>query len=431
MRPNSQLYSSATSREQAAVLFALAAKMIRLSLDLDSVCTVRDTIKQIYCPELGTLYRALSSEAKTAHGLSPSLIIHDELGQVKGPRSPLYEALETATSAQTNPLSIVISTQAPTDADLLSVLIDDAKSGADPRTVLVVYTAPVDLDPFSDKAIKAANPAFGDFQNPVEIRGMAEDARRMNSREAEYRNLVLNQRVDMAAPFVGSVAWAACGSAPADFHGLPIFAGLDLAEVADLAAFVPIAPKDGLWHCRPTFWLPEVGLREKSRIDRVAYDLWHDQGYLETTPGKTISYAFIAEYLWRFCMEYDVRTIAFDRWGWKHLMPWLQKAGFPDYMLEGDQAIFKPMGQGYESMSPALNDLENLLLNGKLRHGMHPVLEMCARNATVTFDEQRNRKMSKRISHGRIDGMVALAMAASVAGTWQMQPKLDISAMIG
>jgi hypothetical protein len=86
----------------------------------------------------------------------------------------LYDALETAVGAHESPLSIVISTQAPTDGDLLSILIDDALAGNDPRVVLSLYTADVDLDPFSEKAIKQANPAFGDFLNPVEVRAMAE-----------------------------------------------------------------------------------------------------------------------------------------------------------------------------------------------------------------------------------------------------------------
>jgi phage terminase large subunit-like protein len=125
-KSNSQLYSAAQSREQASILFSLAAKMVRMSPDLSQYVVVRDTAKQLACGELGTLYRALSAEASTAYGLSPAFVVHDELGQVKGPRSELYEALETAAGAQSDPLSIIISTQAPTDADLLSVLISDA-----------------------------------------------------------------------------------------------------------------------------------------------------------------------------------------------------------------------------------------------------------------------------------------------------------------
>src|SRR5690606_22286585 len=117
--------------------------------------------------------------ASTAYGLSPVLVIHDELGQVIGPRYGLYEALETAAGAQDEPLSIVISTQAPNDGDLLSILTDDAKTGEDPKTKLYLYTAPEDSDPFSDEAIKAANPAYGDFLNAEEVRQQADTAKRM------------------------------------------------------------------------------------------------------------------------------------------------------------------------------------------------------------------------------------------------------------
>ena len=159
-KPNSQLISAAQSRDQAGILFGLAAKMVQLSPDLHDVVQIRETAKELLCPALGTRYRALSAEATTAYGLSPALTVHDELGQVRGPRSELYDALETATAAQGDPLTVVISTQAPTDNDLLSVLIDDAIEGHDPRVVLRIDSAPLDGDPFTEAAIRAANPAF-------------------------------------------------------------------------------------------------------------------------------------------------------------------------------------------------------------------------------------------------------------------------------
>src|SRR3954451_11182969 len=178
-KANSQLVSAAQSKEQAGVIFALAAKIVRMSEQLSKAIIIRDHTKELYCPARGTLYRALSADAKTAYGLSPSFIVHDELGPVKGPRSELYEALETAVEAHAAPLSICISTQAPTDADLFSVLIDDALAGHDPRTVVSLYSAPDDLDPFSEEAIRAATPAFGDFLNSTEVLAQAADAKRM------------------------------------------------------------------------------------------------------------------------------------------------------------------------------------------------------------------------------------------------------------
>jgi phage terminase large subunit-like protein len=379
---------------------------------------VRDTAKQLFCPELGTLYRALSADASTAYGLSPVFIVHDELGQVKGPRSELYEALETATGAQEYPLSIIISTQAPTDADLLSVLIDDALAAHDPRTVISLYTASDELDPFSDEAIRAANPAFGDFQNPVETRAMAEDARRMPSREAEYRNLILNQRVEMNAPFVSKLVWDSCaGEVRPSFAGLPVYGGLDLSEISDLTALVLVAPVDGIWQVKPTFWMPGENIREKARVDREVYDVWAQQGHIELTEGLTVDYEYVAWRLFEMAGYMDFRKVAFDRWNWRHFKPWLLKAGFREDQVEGDNAIFQEFGQGFMSMSPALRDLEGALLERKLAHGGHPVLKMCAANATVQADPAGNRKLSKSKSHGRIDGMVALAMAMAMAGT--------------
>lgn len=389
-------------------MFALAAKVVRMSPDLSSVVTVRDTAKQLFCGDLGTLYRALSAEASTAYGLSPVFIVHDELGQVKGPRSELYEALETAGAAQESPLSIVISTQAPTDADLLSVLIDDALQGADPRVKVALYTAPKDADPFSDEAIRLANPHFDVFMNTEEVRRQAEEARRMPSREAAYRNLILNQRVEARNPFVTQSIWQLSGANPdSDMDYKRLFLGLDLSSVNDLTALVAVSEEGDVY---PTFWLPADGLEEKSRADRVPYDVWADQGFLEACPGRSIEYEFIAYRLREIFDRGNVECVAFDRYNMRFLKPWLEKAGFTEEELER----FIEFGQGFVSMSPAIRELESRLLNGKLKHGNHPVLAMCAANATVVQDPAENRKFVKSRASGRIDGMVALTMAIGV-----------------
>lgn len=411
-RPNSQLLSAAQSREQAAVIFELAAKMVRMSPSLSEFVQIRDTNKQLLCPELGTIYRALSAEASTAYGLSPVFIVHDELGQVKGPRSELYDALETAVGAHENPLSVIISTQAPTDADLLSELIDKAQLGANPRVTLSLYTAPMDDDPFIEETIKKANPAFGDFLNAEEVLEMAREAKESPSAEPGYRNLVLNQRVEASAPFVSRTLWQSCGAEPKSLKGVPVYAGLDLSEVNDLTALVLIGKVDDVWqvHCR--FWLPGAGLTEKSRKDRVPYDQWCKAGYLTATPGKSIDYDWVAENLFEIFQQYDVRKLAFDRWNFKHLRPCLVRAGFSEATIEDR---FVEFGQGYQSMSPALRTLESEILNGRLAHGNHPVLKMCAGNAVVQTDPAGNRKLTKQKSSGRIDGMIALAEAFGVA----------------
>ena len=234
----------------------------------------------------------------------------------------------------------------------------------------------------------------------------------MPSREAEYRNLVLNQRVEMNSPFVSPAVWKSCGGPVRDsFKGLPVFGALDLSEVSDLTSLTLAAQVENVWHIKPTFWLPLDGLPERARKDRVPYDLWHREGHLLAAPGKSIEYQYIAEHLRGVFDRYDVRKIAFDRWNFKHLKPWLEKAGFSEEEL----ARFEEFGQGFQSMSPALRDLESALLNARIAHGGHPVLQMCAANAVVVRDPAGNRKLNKARSRGRIDGMVTLAMVMSTA----------------
>jgi phage terminase large subunit-like protein len=428
-RINSQMFSCAQSRDQAAVLFSLAAKIVRLSPKLQNVIVIKDTAKELLCPQLGTSYKALSAEVSTAYGLSPALTIFDELGQARGPRSALYEALETATAAQADPLTIVISTQAPSDQDLLSVLIDDALGGHDPTTILRLNAAPEDMDAFDEDTIRLANPAYDVFMNQREVLSMAADAKRMPAREAAFRNLVLNQRVDAETPFLARTLWDACRAMPADLTGRDVYAGLDLSEVSDLTALVLIGRDavTGEWSVKPTFWLPSEGLADKSNRDRQTYDLWEAQGHLETTPGATVSYEYIAQYLHREVFaKHRVIKLAFDRWNFTHLKPWLLAAGFSENTIA---ERFVEFGQGTQSMSPALRTMEELVLGRKLRHGDHPVLSMCISNAVVEGRDASNRKLSKKRSSGRIDGAVALAMAVGVA---PLSPvKFDVYALIG
>lgn len=405
-RPNSQLFSAAQSRDQASILFALAAKIVRMSPELNSSVVIRDTAKQLFCPALGTLYRALSADASTAYGLSPVFTVHDELGQVRGPRSELYEALETASGAQEHPLSVIISTQAPTPADLLSVLIDDAIGGADPKTKLFLYSADESLDPFSEKAIRQANPAFGDFLNAEETLAQAESARRMPSRENSYRNLILNQRVASASPFISRAVWESCAGAVDDsaFLSSPVTVALDLSARNDLTALAYVAQSDdGVLNLRVEFFAPEQGVRDRAKRDKVPYDLWADQGLITLTPGSSVDYEFVVHRLIEICSDCAVDEIAYDRWRIDVLKKEIGRAGAELPLVE--------FGQGFKDMAPAVDAFEALLLNKRIRHGDNPVLNSCVANAISVRDPAGNRKLDKSKATGRIDGLVAALMA--------------------
>lgn len=411
-KPNSQLVSSAQSRDQAAILFSLASKMVRLSPELTDYVTIRDSLKQLYCEELGTLYKALSAEASTAHGLSPAFAVHDELGQVRGSQSNLYEAIETGAGAQEDPLSLIISTQAPSDIDLLSILIDDAERHPKTGTKLFLWTAPEEADPFAEETWKIANPNYGTILNPKIVQEMAETAKRMPSRESAFRNLVLNQRIDQTNQFVSRSVWTACGETPDEsvLEDSKVYLGLDLSSRKDLTALSIIArDASNTWHAWVEFWAPKQGIKDRSRMDKVPYDVWADEGWITLTEGYSVDYAWPAKRLLDLVDKYLIDAIAFDRWRMDILLKEVSR-------LNNTITLpLRPWGQGFRDMSPAIDSLETLLLNKKLKHGNNPVLTWCVANAKATSDPAGNRKFDKKKTIGRIDGLQALAMACGVA----------------
>lgn len=407
-RQNSQIVSGAMSREQAGIVFALACKMIQLNPKLAEIVHIVPSSKRLIGQPRNVEYKALAAEGKTTHGLSPVLAILDEVGQVRGPQDDFIDAITTAQGAHDNPLLIAISTQASTDADLLSIWLDDAERSEDPHIVSHVYAAPDDADLQDMEAWKAANPALGLFRSLPDLEKQAARAARMPSSENTFRNLCLNQRVSTVSPFVSQDAWKACGAEPAPLEGLAAFGGLDLSARTDLTGFVLIGrDAEGVAHVHPYFWTPEQGLHDRAKRDRSPYDVWVREGYLRTTPGATVDYSFVAAEMAEILGPLDVQAIAFDRWRIDIFKRDAETLGLDFPLVEH--------GQGFKDMSPALDTLESDLLNGRLRHGMHPVLTMCAANAVVSKDPAGNRKLDKHKATGRIDGMVALAMALGAA----------------
>lgn len=404
---NSQIRSGAQSREQAAIVFNYAAKMVRMSPELSAMVVVRDTAKELFCHVTGVHYKALSAEASTAHGQSPVLTIHDELGQVTGPRSDLYSALETAMGAHDAPMSFVISTQAPTDADLLSTLIDSAKALGenDPTTLLFLDEVPEDADIWDEKTWYLANPALGDFLNLDELRASARKAQRLPALEASFRNLNLNQRCAAEAHFLSPAVWKLNDGA-SDFRVLEegeVYVGADLSSTQDLTCLIAGAKDQGTWHMKVWFFLPEHGLKERAERDRVPYDLWVEQGLIILTPGKSIDEDRIADIVVPVLKPLNIKQIGYDRWQFESL-----RKAFARSPHHWEPPFLADFGQGFKSMTPALKEVERLALDGKLRHGNHPVLKMCAANARVVTDDAGNRKLTKRRSIGRIDGLVAM-----------------------
>lgn len=409
-RLNSQIVSGALSRDQAALVFNLASKMVQLSPELSKIIRIVPSGKRLIGLSMNTEYKALAAEGRTAHGLSPVLAILDEMGQVKGPQNDFVDAITTSQGAHESPLLLVISTQAPTDADLLSVWLDDAERSDDPAIVCHLYTAPEDCDLLDRAAWAKANPALGLFRSEQDVEEQAKQAERMPTQEAAFRVLTLNQRVNMSAPFVSAKTWKSGNAAPGPLEGM-VYGGLDLSATTDLTALVLTGRVDGVLNVHPFFWMPQDNVKEAAKRDRAPYDVWVRQGLLRTTPGKVIDYDFVARDIGKITAGLNVGKIGFDRWRMDRMQSALERQGV-DLPLE-------PFGQGYVSMSPALDALEADLLSERILHGGHAVLAMCAANAVAVPDPAGNRKLDKSKATGRIDGMVALAMAEGVEAMMQ------------
>ena len=405
-RQNSQITSGARSRDQASLVFKLAEKMVRLSPRLTQLIKIVPSQKSLVGLPMNVEYRAISAEAGTAHGLSPVLAILDEVGQVRGPTDSFIEAIETAQGAHDDPLLIAISTQASTDGDLFSIWLDDAKNAKDKRIVSHVYTAPEDCDVMDRKAWKAANPALGNFRGLKDLEDFAKQANRLPAKENSFRWLFLNQRIEATSPFLNRAEWEANKAAPQVNSGATCFAGLDLSSSRDLTAFVMAFPDGDKYHIVPQFFMPSDGIRERAKEDKVPYDVWAKQGHITLIDGPVIVPAVVAQHVAEAAENFDLQLLAYDRWRINDFTRELDNIGV--------QLPMQSFGQGFKDMAPAVDKLERLVVDHKLHHGGHPVLNMCAANAIAERDPAGNRKLNKAKSIGRIDGLVALAMALGV-----------------
>ncbi|HQS18790.1 terminase TerL endonuclease subunit [Reyranella sp.] len=417
--PRGEVYSAANDRFQAGRTFSEICAIITRTPWLAARVSIRRHSKELEDIEeaggTGTVYAALSADVGTKHGLSPSFVVYDEYGQAEKP--DLYDVLDSAMGARAEPLMMVISTQAARDEAPLSQLIDyglRVQRGEvdDPSFHLTLFTAPPEADPWERATWKLANPALGDFRSLEDVQRMALQAQRMPSKAASFRNLILNQRVDTTAQFLSAAVWKPCGGAVEVEHlkGRRCYGGLDLSQSRDLTALVLVFEDDDeSYDVLPFFWLPADDLREREDTDRVPYVRWAEEGFLQTSPGRTIDPKAVALKIAELHGQYDIEALAYDRWRIEDLRRELDAIGC--------DVVLVPHGQGFKDMSPSIDVLERLIFEAKIRHGGHPVLTMCASNAKTASDPAGNRKLDKQKSTGRIDGLVAMTMAVGRAAS--------------
>jgi phage terminase large subunit-like protein len=404
-----EIYSAAADRDQAGIVFEVAAGMVRQSAALAQRAKLIPSTKRMTYGD--SFYRVLSAEHHTKHGYNAHGVLFDELHTQ--PTRELWDVLTTSGGTRRQPLVVAITTAGWDRNSICWEIHEYARkilSGIiqDPTFYAVIYAAPDDADWTDETVWRAANPALGDFRDIDEMRSLCERAKQTPALQNTFRRLYLNQWTRQDERWLDVTAWDASAGEVfrADLAGERAYAGLDLAKKYDLASFVLAFPdSDGCLDVLPFFWVPEETIEKRSRQDQVPYDVWVKAGLIEATPGNIIDYRWIRKRINELGEEFNIRGVAFDRWGATEITQYLQDDGFT--MVE--------FGQGYASMSPPTSELSRLVLDQRLRHGGTAVLRWMADNLVVDQDPAGNLKPNKARSTERIDGMVALIMALDLA----------------
>lgn len=416
-RKNGQIIVGALAQKQASVLYRYARDMLQATPECAGRYRNTDHQKTLTGLDSGTTLQAISSHAGSAMGLSPSLVVLDETGQITSETDAFVDALMSAQGAYSDALTIIISTQAATDNALLSRLIDDIRANPDDRTRIAhVYEAPAGCDLDDEAAWHAANPALAaGFRSVEDIRSQAASAMRIPAQEGSFRNLILNQRVASSDAFISQGTWQACRAEPTDGPliepGEKVWLGLDLSQSKDLTALAILA-SDGGGEFRVTTiaWLPDTPtLYERARMDRAPYDAWHRQGLLRTVPGPVIDPSFMAQELSEILDLYNVQGVAYDPWGTRYLRHEAERLELP-----WDE-LFMEVRQGAKTMAPAIARFLQKVERADLRHDGNPLLTMAIANAVPKPDSVGNVLLEKRLARGRIDPLIAAIMALSIA----------------
>lgn len=195
------------------------------------------------------------------------------------------------------------------------------------------------------------------------------------------------------------------------------YGGLDLSSTTDITAFVLVFPpldEEDTFYLLPYFWIPEETLDLRVRRDHVPYDVWERQGFLKTTEGNVVHYGYIEKFIERLGERFNIREIAFDRWGAVQMVQNLEGMGF----------TVVPFGQGFKDMSPPTKELMKLTLEQRIAHGGHPVLRWMMDNIFIRTDPAGNIKADKEKSTEKIDGAIAAIMGLDRAircgnDTWE------------
>lgn len=405
-----EVYGAAADRQQAAIVFDVAHQMVNMTAALAKRSKILTANKRIVSGFNNGFYQVLSAEVTSKHGLNVSGLVLDEVHAQ--PNRKLYDVLTKGSGdAREQPLYFLITT-AGNDTNSICYelhqkaldIIDGRK--VDPTFYPVIYGAPESADWTSPAVWKEANPSLGDTIILEKVQAACESAKQNPAEENSFRQLRLNQWVKQAVRWMPMDKWDACDFVvnEDELAGRVCYGGLDLSSTTDITAFVLVFPpvdEEDKYHILPYFWIPEENVELRVRRDHVPYDLWEKQGVLLTTEGNVVHYGHIEKFIDKLNEQFNIREIAYDRWGAVQMVQNLEGMGF----------TVVPFGQGFKDMNPPTKELMKLTLEKRIAHGGHPVLRWMMDNIFIKTDPAGNIKPDKEKSTEKIDGVVATIMA--------------------
>ena len=408
--PSAEVYGAAADRQQASIVFDVAKRMVELTPELLKRSKIMGATKRIVNYSNAGIYQVLSADVGNKHGFSVSGLVFDEIHNQ--PNRNLYDVLTKGSSdARANPLHFIITT-AGNDRNSIAFELHtkalDILNGRreDPTFYPVVYGLADDEDWTDEKNWYKVNPSLGYTVEIDRLRDAFREAQQNPADEVTFRWLRLNQWVSSTVAWIPDQIYA-LGNEAIDMESLKgreCYGGLDLSSSGDITAFVLVFPPHNgkeKYVILPFFWVPQDTIPLRVRRTSVPYDKWQAQGYLMATEGNVIHYGFIEKFIDDLGKIYNIKEIAYDRWGAVEMTQALEGMGF----------TVVPFGQGFSSMSPPTKRFYELLMEGKMVHGAHPVLRWMAGNVVVDTDPAGNIKVTKRRSPDKVDGIVAAIMA--------------------
>lgn len=408
-----EVYSAATKRDQARIVFAEAARMARRSPDIRE--KLRVFKPRISVESTNSIFEPLSSDARTLDGLNPSRLIVDELH--KHSSRDLLDVLDTALGARRQPLMWIITTAGNDDPETVYAqehhYAEQVALGVIEDDTYFAYIATLDEgDRWDDELVWIkANPNLGVSVNIEDLRRQVTKAKGSPAAKNAFMRLRLNVRTSSAVKAIPLEQWRACTEGPldeADLYGRRCFAAFDISKKTDLTAavlFFPPIEEGERWKLISKFWMPSDNVTEREEGDRASYSRWIEQGWIEPTPGNVIDQKYVFDQIMEWNRNVEIVSCPYDHWDATRLALDLQNEGVP--VVE--------FIQGLRSYSHPTKEFLNLVVAKKLEHGGNPVLEWMANNLKVETDKNLGMMPHKKKSIGRIDGVVAAIMAYGAA----------------